>query len=74
MALALQVTVDFAEGAQVAQREITSVGQHRIEAGTGMRLAEDEAVSIREVGVLRIVAKHFVIQSGQNIGLGKGPA
>ena len=63
----LEVSADLTQPHQVLAREVAGVRQRRVLNRRRVTLAEHEAVALRPVGVLRIVAKHPVIQRRHHV-------
>ena len=55
--MALQRTAELSQRGQHIGREVPRLGEHGINQGRGVTLAEEESVPLGPVGVLRIVAE-----------------
>ena len=66
--VALQVRADLAQAHQVLAREVAVLGERRVLDRGGVALGEHEAVALAPVGVRRIVAKHPVVEGGDDVG------
>ena len=66
--VALERRADLAEALEVLVREVAVVGKRRVLDRRRMALAEDEAVALVPGRILRVVAKHAVVERGDDVG------
>ncbi len=66
--VALELGADLAQAHQVLEREVAVVGERRVLDRRRVALAEDEAVALGPVGVLRVVAQDPVVERGDDVG------
>ena len=64
----------MAEGGQVLCGEVAPEGQRAVQAGGGVALGEDEAISLRPFGVLWVDAQLVEVQVGEQVGRGETAA
>ena len=64
----LKVGADLAKAHQVLRREVTVLGQGGVLDRRRVALGEDEAVALRPVRVLRVVAENPVVEGGDDVG------
>ena len=70
----LKVAVDVAEGGQILHGEVAPEGQGTVQAGGGVALGEDEAISLSPFGVLWVDAQLVEVQVGEQVGRGETAA
>ena len=70
----LEVAVDVAEGSQILHGEVAAERQGAVQAGGGVALGEDEAISLRPFGVLWVDAQLVEVQVGEQVGRGETAA
>ncbi len=66
--VALELGADLAEPHEVLEREVGVLRERRVLDRRRMALAEDEAVALRPVRVVRVVAKDPVVERGDDVG------
>ena len=65
--IALEIGVDVAQGGQVFHGEEATQGQCRIQAGSGVALGKNEAVTVFPLGIGRIHVHLLEVQIGKHI-------
>ena len=74
LAVPLEAALQLSEGHQLLDGEVAALGEDGVEDRRGVALAEDEAVAVRPVGALGVVAEDAKIESAEDLDGGEGTA
>ena len=69
--MSLKAAVQLPEGRKLFYRQVAALSEGGVESGGGVSFAEDEAVTVRPLWVVRVVAEHFEVEGGENLNGGQ---